>query len=85
MKVMFEPRPPVPFARPVTQPPPRVLTGVAAYTSLFEKEAPPPPEPFVTHRERKAAEREARMKAHAERQALEAEDWDPKKNPKATE
>ena len=85
MKAMFEPRPPGEFARPVKKAAPKPLTGVAAYTGLFEKEAPPPLEPFVTHRERKAAEREARMKAHAERQALETEDWDPKKDPKATE
>lgn len=85
MKAMFEARPPIEFKRPVTNPPPKVMTGVAGYTALFEKEAPPPREPFVTHRDRKAAEREARMKAHAERQALEVEDWDPKKNAKATE
>lgn len=82
---MFEPRPPIEFARPVAKPAPKVLTGLAAYTDLFEKEQAPPREPFVTHRERKAGEREARVKAHAERLALETEDWDPKANPKATE
>lgn len=82
---MFEPRPPIEFARPIPKPAAKVLTGVAAYTGLFEKEQPPPREPFVTHRERKAGEREARMKAHEERLALETEDWNPKANSKATE
>ena len=85
MKAMFDPRPPVDFARPVKRPPTKPYTGVAQYVGLFEKEAPPPRAPFVTHRERKAKEREARMKAHEERLGLELEDWDPKKDAKATE
>src|SRR6056297_3127844 len=85
MRAMFEPRPPVEFLRLAPKPPPRPYTGISQYVGLFETDEPPPRERFLSYKERKAAERAALMKVHAEKVEMEVEDWDPKKDEKATE
>ena len=85
MRPMFDPRPPVEFVRIQQKPAPQAYTGIAQYVGLFETDTPEPNPPFVSYKERKTAERAALMKVHEERLALEKEDWDPKKDGKATE
>ena len=85
MRAMFEPRPPVEFARLPTKPPPQPYSGINQYVGLFETAPPPPREKYISYAERKTAERAALMKVHAEKVELEKEDWDPKKDKKATE
>lgn len=43
MKLMFEPRPPIPYMPPpmLTKKPTPPYTGIAQYAALFEKDAPP--------------------------------------------
>ena len=44
MKLMFEPRPPIPYMPPpsLSKKPAPPYTGIAQYASLFDKEPPPP-------------------------------------------
>lgn len=58
IKAMFDPNPPVQFARPLKKPQVKPYTGVAQYVGLFEKEEPPKRPEFVTHKQRKVTKEE---------------------------
>lgn len=60
-------------------------TGIAQYVNLFEKTPPPPVAPFTPPDEVKKQVKEKLAATHKEKNALLAADYDPHKNPKATE
>ena len=89
MRNMFQPRPPLEFKKPVgrrvfkpekEQTPAQkqyACTGLAGYLSVFEKEAPPPVEPFELPAEKKKRVREQLAQLQKEKNDLLAADWNP--------
>ena len=97
MRNMFQPRPPIEFKKPIGR---RVFkpekeqtfaqkqyacTGLAGYLSVFEKEAPPPKEPFELPAEKKKRVREQLAQLQKEKNDLLAADWNPQNDPNTTE
>jgi U1 small nuclear ribonucleoprotein of 70kDa MW N terminal len=95
MRGMFMPRPPLEFSKPLgpavekkdADPfqPSHFYTGLSQYLDVFEKNPPPPKEPFELPAERRARVREQMLRLQKEKNDLLAADWDPHKNPNATE
>lgn len=83
---MFEPRPPLESKPPAHQHKHEPsYTGIAQYTSLFERTPPPPPTPFIPPVEKKKQMKEKLLALNKERNDLLSADWDPNSNPRATE
>jgi hypothetical protein len=84
MKMMFEPRPPLPFQPPLVKRKMPRYTGIGQFVNEFEL-VTPPIIPVELPKDRKARIREQLLKANAEKNDLLVADWDPHKNYKATE
>ncbi len=81
---MFEPKPPLAFHAPVPHIDSKPYHGLALFVNAFEKEPPPPRDPFEPPIERKKRMKEQLRKLNEEKLELLKQQWRPHDNSKST-
>lgn len=84
LKLMFEPRAPIQYAKPIVKRKMPPYSGIGQYIKKFELETPPLPPKGELPAERKAKEHEELIRINRAKVEELAKDWEPKNNPRST-